>query len=150
MDCLICQQIAGEVELPGGLLVDEKLVAGFHIPPRDPPGDHYLGHLLVVTRRHVDHFADLTAAEAAAAMDAAHRLAQALRDARDPERIHLAVAGLGVSHFHLHVFPRYRGTPPDVDWMAADEWEGAPRGGATEIAALAEALRSRLGLGGAP
>jgi diadenosine tetraphosphate (Ap4A) HIT family hydrolase len=144
MECLICQQIAGDVELPGGLLVDEELVAGFHVPPRDPPADHYLGHLLVVSRRHVDHFADLSASEAAAVMAAAHRLSQALRDVRDPERIHLAVVGLGVPHFHLHVFPRYRGTPPDVSWLAADEWEGAPRGTPAEIAATADELRSRL------
>ena len=150
MDCLICQQIVGEVERPGGLLVDEELVAGFHVPPKNPPRDHYLGHLLVVSRRHVDHFADLSTAEAAAIMDAAHRLSRALRDVRDPERIHLAVVGLGVPHFHLHLFPRYRGTPPDLGWVAADEWEDAPRGGATEIAAVAEPLRSRLEPGGAP
>jgi ATP adenylyltransferase len=144
MECLVCRELAGEVELPGGLVVDGDLVAAFHIPPHEGRGTHYLGHLLVVTRRHVDHLPDLTADEAAAAMDAAHRLARALREVRRPERIHLAVVGLGVPHFHLHVYPRYPGTPDDVDWQSADEWEGAPHGDPSEIAALVDELRARV------
>jgi diadenosine tetraphosphate (Ap4A) HIT family hydrolase len=144
VECLVCRELAGEVELPGGLLVDDELVVAFHIPPQEEGGTHYLGHLLVVTRRHVDQLPDLTAEEAAAAMDVARRLAQALRAVRSPERIHLAVVGLGVPHFHLHVFPRYPGTPDDVSWMAADEWEGAPHGDAEAIAAVARELRSAI------
>jgi diadenosine tetraphosphate (Ap4A) HIT family hydrolase len=144
MDCLICQELAGEVDLPGGLVVDDERVAAFHIPPREVGGGHYLGHLLVVTRRHVDQLPDLTSQEAGAAMAAAHRLAGALRDVQGPERIHLAVVGLGVPHFHLHVFPRYHGTPEGIDWMSADEWEGAPHGDAVQIAALVDELREAL------
>jgi diadenosine tetraphosphate (Ap4A) HIT family hydrolase len=146
MDCLICQELAGEIDLPGGLVVDDELVAAFHIPPREAGGTHYLGHLLVVTRRHVDQLQDLTGEEAAAAMASAHRLACALREVRSPERVHLAVVGLGVPHFHLHVFPRYPGTPENLDWFSPDEWEGAPHGSAAEIAAAVEELRAAIPL----
>ena len=144
MDCLVCQELAGEVDLPGGLIAEDELAAAFHIPPREGQATHYLGHMLVVPRRHVDHLADLTADEAAAVMSLAHRLSRALRSARSPERIHLAVVGLGVAHFHLHVFPRYPGTPAEVDWQSAGEWEGAPHGDATAIAALVNELRAAL------
>ena len=143
-DCLICQELAGAIDLPGGFLAKDELVAAFHIPPQEAGGTHYLGHLLVVPRRHVDQLPDLTRAEAAAVMDAAQRLATALRLVRNPARIHLAVVGLGVPHFHLHVFPRYPGTPDDLDWMSADEWEGAPRGDAVEIAGLVDRLRAAI------
>jgi diadenosine tetraphosphate (Ap4A) HIT family hydrolase len=143
-ECLICRELAGEVDLPGGFVADDELVAAFHIPPQEPGGSHYLGHLLVVPRRHVDQLPDLTRDEAGAVMDAAHRLATALRLARDPARIHLAVVGLGVPHFHLHVFPRYAGTPEELNWMSADEWEGAPHGDAAEIARLVEELRGAI------
>jgi diadenosine tetraphosphate (Ap4A) HIT family hydrolase len=144
MDCLVCQELAGEVDLPGGLIAQDELAAAFHIPPREGQGTHYLGHMLVVPRRHVDHLPDLTADEAATVMSLAHRLSRALRSARSPERIHLAVVGLGVPHFHLHVFPRYPGTPAEVDWQSADEWEGAPHGDAAEITALVGELRAAL------
>lgn len=142
MDCLICRELGGEIDLPGGLLADDGLVAAFHVPPLERDSTPYLGHLLVVPRRHVDQLPDLEREEAAAVMDAAHTLAGRLRAVVEAERIHLAVVGLGVPHFHLHVFPRYRGTPRELDWTAADEWDGAPHGGAEEIAALVEQLRA--------
>jgi hypothetical protein len=42
------------------------------------------------------------------------------------------------------VFPRYRGTPEDLDWMSADEWEGAPHGDIAQIATVVEELRAAL------
>jgi hypothetical protein len=44
-------------------------------------------------------------------------------------------------HFHLHLFPRYPGTPEDFWFVRVDEWSGSPRGGAAEITAFVENLR---------
>jgi histidine triad (HIT) family protein len=140
--CLVCGEISGEVELPGGLLWDEEGAVAFHVPPLPVRGDPYLGHLLVVVRRHVPGLGDLTDDEGAAVGRAAAALASALALECGATRVHSAVAGLAVPHFHLHLVPRYAETPEDVPWYAVDEWDGARRGGAPEIGALAERLRA--------
>jgi diadenosine tetraphosphate (Ap4A) HIT family hydrolase len=142
-ECLICRELAGEVEMPGGALWEDEHVAAFHVPPLAASPEPYLGHLLVLTRRHVDHLGDLSDAEAASVACASRALAAALR-AEGAERVHVAVIGLGVAHFHQHLYPRYPGVPDGTSWMSVDELPGAPHGGADEIAALAERLRAHL------
>ena len=140
-DCVVCREVAGEVELPGGPLWDDELVFAFHVPPLHEP-EPLLGHLLVVPRRHADTWADLTDAEAARIGLVAAHLGRALRSVIDPERIYSLVVGHGADHFHLHLVPRYPGTPAELDLLHADEWEGAPHGGAGEIAAIVARLRA--------
>jgi diadenosine tetraphosphate (Ap4A) HIT family hydrolase len=142
-ECLVCREIAGDVELPGGLLWEDAEAVAFHLPPTDANARPYLGHCLVVTRRHVDHLGDLTAAEAASVASAARAIAAALR-AEGVERVHVAVIGLGVAHFHEHVYPRYAGVPAGTSWMDVDGLPEAPHGGANEIAALVERLRQKI------
>jgi diadenosine tetraphosphate (Ap4A) HIT family hydrolase len=141
-DCLICRQVAGEVD--GGLLIDAPLVTGFHasVIPQNPRP--LLGHLFVSPRRHAAGFEDLEAREAAAVGVAVSRLARALRDTLDLERVYTASIGHAYAHMHVHLLPRYAGTPPDVPWVELDEWEGAPHGGEDAIAELAGRLRAVL------
>jgi histidine triad (HIT) family protein len=139
-DCLGCREIAGDIEIPGGPLVDDGLVFAFHAVPLETDPRPYLGHLLVSPRRHVDHFGDLNPAEAARIGTVAAQLSQALRQSEPIERVYAAVIGTHVPHFHLHLLPRYLGTPSDVRWYLVDEWEGARRGGPAEIASLVERL----------
>lgn len=142
-DCLCCREAAGEIELPGGLLWDDEHMLGFHLPPLEGNPRPYLGHLMLIARRHVDHLGDLSADEASSVGLAARGLAAALR-AEGAERVHVAVIGIGVPHFHLHLFPRYPGAPRGTDWTRLDELPDAPHGGAPEIAELVERLRRRL------
>jgi diadenosine tetraphosphate (Ap4A) HIT family hydrolase len=101
-------------------------------------------------RRHVARFGELTDDESAAVGRAAARLARALTEAGGAEWVYSAVIGSGVPHFHLHLFPRYPGTPREVAWYEVDEWEGAPHGGAEEIAVLVGHLRTRMEEGPLP
>lgn len=142
-DCLVCREVAGEIDLPGGLLHDDEHAIAFHLPPTDANPRPYLGHLLVVTRRHVDHLGDLTDAEAASVARASRALAAALR-AEGVERVHVAVIGLGVAHFHQHLYPRYPGVPAGTSWLEVDALPDAPHGGADEVAAVVARLRPRL------
>ena len=137
-DCLVCQEIAGDVPVPGGLLWEEALAVAFHVPPLPDRGDPYLGHLLVVTRRHAPGLADLTEAEGGAVGRGAVKLAAALV-AAGAAQVHSGVAGAHAAHFHLHLLPRYAATPTDVPWHAVDDWPGARHGGANEIEALTTA-----------
>lgn len=142
-ECLVCKEVAGDIDLPGGFLWDDGVAVAFHLPPTDANERPYLGHCLVVTRRHVDHLADLTADEAASVAAASWAIAAALR-AEGVERVHVAVIGLGVSHFHQHLYPRYAGVPAGTSWMEVDGLPDAPHGGASEIASLVERLRRRV------
>jgi histidine triad (HIT) family protein len=143
-DCLVCRQIAGDIIVPGGSLVDDEVVFAFHMPPLDPDLTAYLGHLLVSPKRHVDHFGDLEEAEAARIGGVAAQLSKALRESEPVERVYAAVIGTHVPHFHLHLLPRYVGTPPEIRWYEVDEWDGALGGGPMEIAALVERLSRRI------
>jgi ATP adenylyltransferase len=142
-DCLVCREVAGEIELPGGPLWSDDNAIAFHLPPLEHAPEPYLGHCLVVTRRHVDHLGDLTAEEAASVSAASREIAAALR-AEGVERVHLAVIGLGVPHFHQHLYPRYPGVPPGTPWLDVDALPDAPHGGAQEVADLVARLRLRI------
>jgi diadenosine tetraphosphate (Ap4A) HIT family hydrolase len=141
--CDVCREIAGEVELPGGFIWESESVVGFHVPPLLEP-EPQLGHLLVVPRRHADTWADLNREEASQIGVAAATLGDALRRATKAERLYSAVIGHHSPHFHLHLFPRYPGTPSELTWTKSDQWPGSPRGGADEIAAFEQRLRSAL------
>jgi diadenosine tetraphosphate (Ap4A) HIT family hydrolase len=125
------------------VLWEDSDAIAFHVPPIEENPRPYLGHCMVVTRRHVDHLGDLTEAEARSVATASRVLAEALR-AEGAERVHLAVIGLGVDHFHQHLFPRYPGVPEGTSWMAVDKLPDAPHGGEGEIADFVTRLRSHL------
>ena len=148
LDCLVCRELAGDIPLPGGLLWQEEGAVGFHMPPLEEIGEPrpYLGHLLVVTRRHAARVGDLTEEEAAAVGRGVARLARALVESGGAEWVYSAVIGTRTPHFHQHLLPRYPDTPDEVPWHSIDEWEGAKRGGAEEIADLADRLKASRAL----
>ncbi|HEX3615914.1 MAG TPA: HIT family protein [Solirubrobacteraceae bacterium] len=141
--CDVCRELNGDVDLPGGFLWECELAVGFHVPPLLEP-EPQLGHLLIAPRRHADTWADLTQSEAAQIGVAAAKLGAALRQETRAERLYSAVIGHHSAHFHLHLFPRYPGTPPEFSWTQCEDWSGSPRGGADRIAAFVEQLRTAL------
>ena len=143
--CLICKQLNTAESLPGGPLVGGDLVVAYHAPPIERFPRPYLGRFLVVTRRHVDHLADLTADEAAAVGVVSRTVASGLMAMEDVARVHVAVIGLGVAHFHQHVFPRYGWMPRDVEFTALHELPDAPRGADAEIGDFVGRVRGNIG-----
>jgi len=143
-ECLVCRELRGDVTVPGGFLLRDGAVTAFHLPPLDEHGSPYLGHLLIVTHRHVARLGDLSDEESAAVGRTATRLARALTEAGGAEWVYSAVIGTGVPHFHLHLIPRYPDTPRAVPWHEVNQWVGARRGGADEIAEFVELLRARI------
>jgi histidine triad (HIT) family protein len=143
-DCLVCRELAGDIIVPGGLLWEEDGAVALHMPPVEEIDNPrpYIGHLLVVTRRHVARIGDLTQEEAAAVGRTVTRLARALVEAAGAEWVYSAVIGTRTPHFHQHLLPRYPGTPDEVPWHSVDEWEGARRGGPEEIVEVADRIRA--------
>jgi diadenosine tetraphosphate (Ap4A) HIT family hydrolase len=142
-DCLVCREHRGEVELPGGPLYEDELVHGMHVPPLEDNPRPYLGHLMVTPKRHAAGLGDLMDEEAQAVGLLITRLSRALRR-EGAEHIYSAVIGHGVPHLHIHLLPRYAGTPQEYWWTRVDEWPDAPHGGPDEIAALVARLRTHL------
>ncbi len=147
-ECFACRKHRERGELlPGGYVGENELAVVSHVTPAAPGrsgGEAYLGHLVVEPRRHAPGLADLTDAEAQAVGLWCTRASQALRDAAGAEHVYAAVIGDKVPHLHIHLLPRYPGTPREYWWEKLDEWPGAQRGGIPEIAALVRRLREYL------
>jgi diadenosine tetraphosphate (Ap4A) HIT family hydrolase len=136
-ECVFCA-ISGRLA-PAHVVLENDLVLAFlDINPVTT------GHLLVVPRRHAASLADLTVTENAAVFLAGRDLAKALRssDLRCDGINYFAADGEAffqeVFHFHLHVFPRFRG---DTFRIHA-EWSHPPSFDA--LAGSADSIRQTL------
>jgi histidine triad (HIT) family protein len=138
MGCYVCEKH----ESGDGIIAGDELIVVGHVLPDAPGGDGrvYLGHLIVEPRRHISGLADLTSDEAAALGQWAARAARALQ----AEHVYSSVVGHQVDHLHLHLVPRYAGTPREYWWPKLDEWPQAPMGGEKEITQLVDDIRTRL------
>jgi diadenosine tetraphosphate (Ap4A) HIT family hydrolase len=111
-DCPFCDRLAG-----GEITAGEDLAAAF--PDGFPVSP---GHTLVVPRRHVSDFFQLTAEEQGAVWRLVASMKKRLDQERAPAGYNVginvgAAGGQTVWHAHVHVIPRY---PGDVE---------EPRGG---------------------
>jgi histidine triad (HIT) family protein len=143
-ECFICAKHADPAMDALVLAADEHVVVS-HLPLVTPAGAQervYLGYLFVEACRHVPELGDLTEDEAAAFGRHAARASRALQRAADAEHVYAAVIGHGIAHVHLHLIPRYQGTPRESWWTRVDEWPDAPRGGLGEIEELLRRLRA--------
>ncbi len=72
------------------------------------------GHTLVMPRRHVAEFFELTAEEVAACMDLVRQERERLEVEFQPDGYNVGVnvgqaAGQSIYHTHIHIIPRYQG-----------------------------------------
>ena len=128
-DCPICEKHRGEGPLVGPVIYEDDLVLVAHRATGS------LGYVFVESRRHTPYMDDLTDAEAEAVGRVTTRLARGLRSELDIASVHSFVAGIGVAHFHEHVFVRHIGTPEQYAWW--QQWPDAPQG---DIKTLANRL----------
>ena len=92
------------------------------------------GHALVVPRRHVASFFELTAEERLAMMEVLDRAKARIDSEHAPDAYNIGIndgaqAGQTVMHVHMHLIPRYKGDADDprggVRWIfpkKADYW----------------------------
>jgi histidine triad (HIT) family protein len=145
IDCFVCRKHRDRrLLIPGGPVAEDDLVLVSHIVTPDvlgrDGGTAYLGHLLVEPLRHAQGLADLTEAEAQSVGLWCTRASRALCEVAGAEHVYAAVIGDGVPHLHVHLLPRFPGTPRDYWWTRVDEWPEARRGGVDEIKVLVSEL----------
>ncbi len=113
-ECIFCKLIAGEI--PSARVYEDALTIAFMDIGQVNPG-----HVLVATKRHAVTLFDLTSEEAAAVMQAAQKVAEAVRAVFDPPGLTLLQANgkegdQTVAHFHMHVVPRHAGDGIALSW----------------------------------
>lgn len=104
-DCLFCQPCEP-------LLENELVFARYDDFPVSP------GHLLLIPRRHVSNYFDLSAEEKQALWQLLDEAQALLEREHRPGGYNVGincgpVAGQSVPHVHLHLMPRYAGDVPD-------------------------------------
>jgi len=114
-DCIFCKILTGE--LPARIVdEDERTVAFMDIAPATR------GHALVIPRAHSTDLLSIEPDDLAATALASKRLAARAADRLDADGVNLlnacgAAAWQTVSHFHIHVIPRYAGDPLRLPWV---------------------------------
>jgi histidine triad (HIT) family protein len=142
VDCLFCQIQSGTRSVVGGAIYEDELVCASHWSDEKMP--HYLGNLVVQTKRHAPTFADLTDCEARSVGLLVTRLSRALKACAGAERSYVVFFGEVVPHLHVLITARYPNTPPEYWRSNINAWPDAPRGGPQEILTLCDRLRAYL------
>lgn len=103
--CTFCQIVAGEIA--ANVVLDEPDLLGF-LDTRPV----FKGHVLLVTREHVDALTELPPRLREPLLEATQRLARAVVDGLGAQGSFVAtntVVSQSVPHLHVHVVPRTKG-----------------------------------------
>ena len=136
MTDVVCQIVAGELDAAVVLRTDEVVAFLDHRPV-------FKGHVLLVPREHVDTLPDLPAALRDPFLEAAQRIAVAVKEALGAQGSFVAInntVSQSVPHLHLHVVPRTKG-----DGLRGFFWPRTKYADPAERASYADRLRAALG-----
>jgi len=100
--CVFCEIVAGK-EHAYRVFESEHALAILDIQPFAE------GHCLVLSKRHVQFWHDLSEAESAGLFEAAHRVAARLRRALSPDFVCMYARGRRIPHTHIFLIPSYSG-----------------------------------------
>lgn len=123
--CIFCEIAAGRA---AAHRIDENrhALAILDIQPFSP------GHTLVLSRRHVPWWHDLTEEEAGDVFALAHRVANRLKEAFEPEFVCLYARGRRIPHTHVFLVPSGHGDLLDRSFNELERKQES----AEELAAL--------------
>lgn len=114
-DCIFCKIAAGEI--PSKTIYED---GQFRVILDLGPATK--GHALILPKSHAANLYDLPDETAAEAMKLAKRMALQLKDRLCCDGLNLVqnngeTAGQTVSHFHIHLIPRYEGDGQKINWV---------------------------------
>lgn len=117
-DCIFCKIAAGEIP-SRTLYEDEKFRVILDLGPATK------GHSLILPKDHAADLYELPEETAADAMKLAKSMALLLREKLQCDGLNLVqnngeAAGQTVSHFHLHLIPRYKGDGQRINWVPSE------------------------------
>jgi histidine triad (HIT) family protein len=134
--CVFCRIVAGET--PAAVVLDEPALLGFlDLRPV------FKGHVLLVTKAHVETLLDLPAELRDPLLEATQRLAAAVVEGLGAQGSFVAtntVVSQSVPHLHVHVVPRTKG-----DGLRGFFWPRTKYASDDEMQAYAARLVAVLG-----
>lgn len=114
-DCIFCKIANGEI--PTRTLYED---ADFRVILDLGPATK--GHTLILPKEHAANLYELPDEAAGKVLVLAKRMALTMREKLHCDGLNLVqnngeVAGQTVSHFHLHLIPRYKGDGQQINWV---------------------------------
>ncbi len=114
-DCIFCKIAAGGI--PSKTIYED---GQFRVILDLGPATK--GHALILPKSHAANLYELPDETAAEAMKLAKKMALRLRDRLHCDGLNLVqnngeTAGQTVSHFHIHLIPRYEGDGQKINWV---------------------------------
>lgn len=114
-NCIFCRIANGEI--PAGTLYEDE---AFRVILDLGPATR--GHALILPKDHAADLYELPEETAAAAMKLAKKMALIMREKLHCDGLNLVqnngeAAGQTVTHFHLHLIPRYQGDGQNINWV---------------------------------
>jgi len=100
-DCIFCKIAKGEIPSVN-VWENEGFFAFLDINP------YVKGHVLVIPKKHSEWVWDISDKEYIEYMKHIKYLANILREVFDTKWVEEVIAGIGVSHSHIHLLPRHR------------------------------------------
>jgi histidine triad (HIT) family protein len=146
-DCMFCEEAHLKAQRPERVVYEDERFYVIH--PLDEEAPTYLGTLMIVARRHIPSFADLSAEEAQALGLLLARVTRALKVATGAEHAYAYYFGEGFRHLHAFIVARYDTMPGAFVRLDVERWPDAPRGDAAAVAALCARAREALAENGA-
>lgn len=118
MDCIFCKIAKGEIPSKT-IYEDEEFRVILDLGPATR------GHALILPKKHADNLYELSDETAAAAMKLARKMALLMKEKLHCDGLNLvqnngAAAGQTVSHFHVHIIPRYEGDGQSINWVPGE------------------------------
>ncbi len=102
------------------------------------------GWLVITSERHARAWYDLTPEEAAALGPFTREVMRAQLSALHAEHVYALAIGDVLQHFHLHLVPRFAGTPAHHRGRAAFDAPASEAVAAAEVEAAAQAVKAAL------
>lgn len=139
--CTACELLSGQRAVPGGILWRGEGFALHALADASP----LPGWLVLTSERHCRAWYDLSPAEAAALGPLATRVMQTQRRVLAAEHVYAFAIGDVLQHFHLHLVPRYAGTPERLRGRRCFEGQPADFRPDAELAEAARRVAAALG-----
>jgi len=98
-DCIFCK-IASGAAPARKVYEDEFVVAFLDVAPTVP------GHVLVIPKKHVVWYTDLTPAEAGPFSKALYLVARQVKKASGAKFVNVLIRGTRIPHLHAHLIPK--------------------------------------------
>jgi histidine triad (HIT) family protein len=118
-NCIFCEIVAGRAHA-WRVYENEHALVILDIQP------FTAGHCLVLSKRHVQFWHDLTGAESASVFEAAHRVAGRLQRALEPDFVCMYARGRRIPHTHVFLVPSFSGDVLDRFFNALEGFQESP------------------------